>query len=102
MCVLCWVHVKLAATYCGMPMHACWLARVDTCRCCRLPLLPCSRRQLVYAWGDSVGLPALEQRTQVVQALLLGLSDLVDANEPLLNMPGLVLKSGGTADRWPI
>jgi hypothetical protein len=53
----------------------------------------------VYAWGDSVSLPALEQRIQVVQALLLGLSEVVDAGDPLLNKRGLVLKSGGTADR---
>lgn len=91
-----------ACQACGntLRVHACSLAGL----CGRLSLLPaaslpCSRRQLVYAWGNSVSLPALEQRTQVVQALLLGLSDLVDANDPLLNMPGLVLKSGGTADR---
>lgn len=59
----------------------------------------CSRRQLVYAWGDSMSLPALEPRMEVVQALLLVVSKLVDAGDPLLNMQGLVLKDVNPADR---
>jgi len=58
-----------------------------------------SRRQLVYAWGDSIPLPALESRMVVVQSLLLLLSKLVDQGAPELSTKGLALRTGVEADR---
>jgi hypothetical protein len=59
----------------------------------------CSRRQLVYAWGESIALPALDQRMEVVQALMLMLSDLFDKQSPLLTADGVVLKTKDAAQR---
>ena len=61
--------------------------------------LPRSLRQLVYAWGDSIPLPALEPRTEVVQSLLLLLSKLADDGAAELSAEGLSIKTGATTKR---
>ena len=58
-----------------------------------------SRRHLVYAWGDSTSLPALEPRIEVVQSLLLLLSKLTDEEAAELKAEGLAIKTGAAADR---
>lgn len=47
-----------------------------------------------------MALPALEQRMDVVQALMLTLSRLVDAQAPLLTADGVSLKTGDAAQRY--
>lgn len=53
----------------------------------------------MYAWGDTIPLPGLQSRVDVVQSLLLVLSRLVDEQAPELSAEGLALKTGAQADR---